>query len=116
MNNGLWRMGGTGDDVIDLGWQAPWDIRDNADGGAGKRRHAAGGGNAEVGAVIGGVPISGGAGNDWLSGDGEAPPAGSDHPFGGDGNDHLEGGVGNDVLNGGNGDDVLFESFNAVAA
>ena len=34
-NNGRWRNGTDNDDTIDLNWQAPWDIRDNADGGDG---------------------------------------------------------------------------------
>ena len=29
INNGLWRDGTSGNDTIDLGWQAPWDVRDN---------------------------------------------------------------------------------------
>ena len=34
-NNGKLITGTSGDDTIDLNWQPLWDIRDNANGGAG---------------------------------------------------------------------------------
>ena len=53
----------------------------------------------------------GGNGNDTISLDNVAPPAGqalpTAHLFGGNGNDTLIGGAGNDILDGGNGNDTV---------
>ena len=55
--------------------------------------------------------MSGGNGNDAISLDNVAPPAGQALPpaqlFGGNGNDTLIGGAGNDTLDGGNGNDTV---------
>ena len=55
--------------------------------------------------------VSGGNGDDTISLDNAAPPAGQALPpaqlFGGNGNDTLIGGDGNDTLNGGNGNDTV---------
>jgi hypothetical protein len=55
--------------------------------------------------------VFGGNGNDMISLDNVAPPAGqalpTAHLFGGNGNDTLIGGAGNDILDGGAGDDTV---------
>lgn len=84
MNNGRWRYGGGGNDTIDLRWQAPWDVYDNASGGDGN----------DV--------IYGNMADNILRGG-----AGADSIYGESGNDHIEGGSGNDSLSGGSGDDVV---------
>jgi Ca2+-binding RTX toxin-like protein len=102
MNNGLWRNGGSGDDIIDLRYQAPWDVKDNADGGSGNDtiygnmadNHLLGGGGSDV--------IYGGTGNDLIEGG-----SGNDFLYGEDGDDYLIGGTGFDSLHGGAGDDYL---------
>jgi hypothetical protein len=57
------------------------------------------------------IVVFGGNGNDTISLDNVAPPAGQALPnallFGGNGNDTLIGGAGNDTLIGGNGDDTV---------
>ncbi len=57
------------------------------------------------------IDVFGGNGNDTISLDNVAPPAGqalpTAHLFGGDGNDTLIGGAGNDTLDGGNGNDTV---------
>jgi hypothetical protein len=57
------------------------------------------------------IDVFGGNGNDRISLDNVAPPAGqalpTAHLFGGNGNDTLIGGAGNDILDGGNGDDTV---------
>jgi RTX calcium-binding nonapeptide repeat (4 copies) len=57
------------------------------------------------------IDVFGGNGNDTISLDNVAPPAGQAlppaHLFGGNGNDTLIGGAGNDTLFGGNGDDTV---------
>ena len=57
------------------------------------------------------IDVVGGNGNDTISLDNVAPPAGqalpTAHLFGGNGNDTLNGGAGNDILDGGNGDDTV---------
>jgi RTX calcium-binding nonapeptide repeat (4 copies) len=57
------------------------------------------------------IDVFGGNGNDTISLDNVAPPAGqalpTAHLFGGDGNDTLIGGGGNDMLFGGNGNDTV---------
>jgi Ca2+-binding RTX toxin-like protein len=112
LNNGLWRHGTTGDDTIDLSWQAPWDIRDNADGGAGNdtiigniadNQLNGGDGNDTIFGGWGDDIIDGGTGNDSLAGE-----EGNDQIIGGAGADLLDGGSGADNLSGGTGDDSLF--------
>jgi Ca2+-binding RTX toxin-like protein len=112
INNGLWREGGSGDDTIDLGWQAPWDVRDNADGGAGNdtiygniadNQLNGGDGNDIISGGWGDDIIDGGNGNDQLIGD-----EGNDTITGDAGADLLDGGSGDDFLDGGAGDDNLF--------
>jgi hypothetical protein len=57
------------------------------------------------------IDVFGGNGNDTISLDNVAPPAGqalpTAHLFGGNGNDTLIGGAGNDTLDGGNGNDTV---------
>jgi RTX calcium-binding nonapeptide repeat (4 copies) len=57
------------------------------------------------------IDVFGGNGNDMISLDNVAPPAGqalpTAHLFGGNGNDTLIGGGGNDILDGGNGNDTV---------
>jgi hypothetical protein len=57
------------------------------------------------------IDVFGGNGNDTISLDNVAPPAGqalpTAHLFGGDGNDTLIGGGGNDILDGGAGNDTV---------
>jgi Ca2+-binding RTX toxin-like protein len=57
------------------------------------------------------IDVFGGNGNDTISLDNIAPPAGqalpTAHLFGGNGNDTLFGGGGNDILDGGAGDDMV---------
>jgi Ca2+-binding RTX toxin-like protein len=57
------------------------------------------------------IDVFGGNGNDMISLDNVAPPAGqalpTAHLFGGNGNDTLIGGAGNDILDGGAGDDTV---------
>jgi hypothetical protein len=57
------------------------------------------------------IDVFGGNGNDTISLDNVAPPAGqalpTAHLFGGNGNDTLIGGGGNDILDGGNGNDTV---------
>ena len=57
------------------------------------------------------IDVFGGNGNDTISLDNVAPPAGqalpTAHLFGGNGNDTLIGGAGNDILDGGAGDDTV---------
>ena len=101
-NNGLWRDGTSGNDTIDLGWQAPWDVRDNADGGAGNDTIW---GNVADNHLIGGSGsdyISGSWGDDWI--EGGADP---DSLFGDEGNDTISGGTGGDWIDGGSGNDTL---------
>src|SRR5262249_14448677 len=57
------------------------------------------------------IDVFGGNGNDTISLDNVAPPAGqalpTAHLFGGNGNDILTGGAGNDILDGGAGNDTV---------
>lgn len=112
MNNGRWRNGGDGNDVIDLRWQAPWDVRDNADGGAGNDIIYGNMADNDLRGGNGDDNIHGESGNDDILGG-----SGDDDLFGGDGNDDLygqsdddllEGNSGKDYLNGGSGNDWLF--------
>ncbi len=130
LNNGLVRNGTTGDDVIDLRFQAPWDVRDNANGLAGNdtiygnvadNNLNGGTGDDEIYGSWGRDTIHGGANNDYLDGQEDDDTIfgddGNDSVLGGGGNDLLDGGAGgdflmgdtgNDVLNGGDGNDTLF--------
>ena len=105
-NNGLWREGTAGNDTIDLGWQAPWDIRDNAEGGDGDDVIW---GNAADNQLLGDGGhdyISGSWGNDFIDGG-----KGNDDLFGDEGNDTLIGGADNDLMDGGSGNDELDDVF-----
>ena len=66
------------------------------------------------------IDVFGGNGNDTISGDNVAPPAGQvlppEHLFGGNGNDSLTGGAGNDTLDGGAGDDTVIGGKGADTA
>jgi len=57
------------------------------------------------------IDVFGGNGNDTISLDNIAPPAGqalpTAHLYGGNGNDSITGGAGNDILDGGNGNDTV---------
>jgi Ca2+-binding RTX toxin-like protein len=120
LNNGLWRHGTSDDDTIDLGLQAPWDIRDNADGGDGNDiirgnvadNHLNGGdGKDQIYGSWGNDIIHGDAGDDYLDGqegdDTVSGGSGSDSVMGGSGNDSLSGDGGNDLVAGGDGNDSL---------
>jgi len=111
-NNGLWRNGGSGNDTIDLRYQLPWDVKDNADGGAGDDTIY---GNMADNNLIGGRgndTISGGTGEDNING-GQDDDAlygedGSDYLIGGSGVDLLDGGADNDIMIGGADDDIFY--------
>jgi len=66
------------------------------------------------------IDVFGGNGNDTISLDNVAPPAGQAlppaHLFGGNGNDTLIGGAGNDTLDGGAGDDTVIGGKGADTA
>jgi RTX calcium-binding nonapeptide repeat (4 copies) len=102
MNNGLWRNGGSGNDTIDLRYQAPWDVKDNADGGAGNDIIYGNMADNQLLGDSGSDQIYGGTGNDLIQGG-----SGNDFVFGEDGNDYLTGGTGFDSLYGGADDDYL---------
>lgn len=121
MNNGRWLSGGGGNDTIDLRWQAPWDVYDNASGGDGNDviygntadNVLRGGNGADViSGEWGNDRIEGGAGNDSLSGgwgdDLVQGGDGNDSIWGNDGRDTLFGDAGNDVIQGNSGDDGVY--------
>jgi hypothetical protein len=121
MNNGRWIHRGGGNDTIDLRWQAPWDVYDNASGGDGNdliygnlaNNVLLGGNGADtIYGDWGNDRIEGGAGNDSLSGgfgdDDIWGGANDDSIAGNDGHDDLYGGDGHDVLQGNAGDDWIF--------
>jgi Ca2+-binding RTX toxin-like protein len=94
MNNGKWRIGTRGDDTIDLRYQAPTDVRDNAHGDAGD--------DVIYGNMADNV-LLGGYGDDEINGG-----DGNDEMFGGEGNDVLDGtDAWSDFFDGGAGDDIL---------
>jgi Ca2+-binding RTX toxin-like protein len=111
-NNGKWMNGTNGDNVLDLRWQNPFDVRDNADGLDGDDTIY---GNIADNTLRGGDGfdlIYGGGGKDTLRGS-----TGEDVMFGEDGDDslagnedgdYLSGGGGNDTLSGGDGTDDVF--------
>jgi Ca2+-binding RTX toxin-like protein len=103
INNGLWRHGTNDDDTIDLRFQAPWDIRDNADGGAGNDTIYGNTADNNLNGGDGADTIYGSWGNDVIHGD-----AGSDYLDGQEGDDTVSGGSGNDTVIGGSGNDKLF--------
>jgi Ca2+-binding RTX toxin-like protein len=119
-NNGKWRNGGGGRDTIDLRFQAPWDVHDNANGRGGDdiiygniadNFLEGGGGNDYIEGSWGNDRIDGGDSGDELWGqegdddlDGQG---GADYLNGGWGDDNLSGGTNNDVLDGDDGDDIL---------
>jgi Ca2+-binding RTX toxin-like protein len=120
LNNGLLRNGTSGDDVINLAFQAPWDIRDNANGGDGNdtiygnvadNRLNGGNGDDTIYASWGNDIVHGDAGNDYLDGqegdDTINGDSGNDTVVGGGGKDTLDGGTGGDLLYGGDDNDVL---------
>ena len=84
LNNGKWINRGGGNDTIDLRWQNPFDVYDNASGGDGN----------DV--------IYGNMADNILRGGN-----GADSIYGESGNDHIEGGSGSDSLGGGSGDDTI---------
>jgi Ca2+-binding RTX toxin-like protein len=110
-NNGKWREGTNGADTIDLRWQAPWDVRDNASGFDGNDTiygniadNILGGGDGadDVFGGDGRDSITGNSGMDYLFGE-----VGDDLIFGGADNDSLYGNGGADTLDGGSGADYL---------
>ena len=104
--------GGRGDDAIAITRDAAGQILIN--GGAISAQSAQEGQPTLTNAT--GIVVVGGNGNDTISLDNIAPPAGQALPqalppatlFGGNGNDMLTGGGGNDMLFGGAGNDMLF--------
>src|SRR6516225_5911285 len=102
--------GGSGDDAIAITRDAAGQILIN--GGAISAQSAQEGQPTLTNANR--IVVVGGAGNDTISLDNIAPPAGQALPqalppatlFGGNGNDTLIGGDGDDILFGGNGDDT----------
>jgi hypothetical protein len=99
--------GGSGDDAIAITRDAAGQILIN--GGAISAQSAQEGQPTLTNAT--GIVVVGGNGNDTISLDNIAPPAGQALPpatlFGGNGNDTLIGGAGNDTLIGGNGNDTV---------
>jgi Ca2+-binding RTX toxin-like protein len=99
--------GGSGDDAIAITRDAAGQILIN--GGAISAQSAQEGQPTLTNAT--GIVVVGGNGNDTISLDNIAPPAGQALPpatlFGGNGNDILTGGGGNDMLFGGAGDDTI---------
>ena len=99
--------GGNGDDAIPITRDAAGQILIN--GGAISAQSAQEGQPTLTNAT--GIVVVGGNGNDTISLDNIAPPAGQALPpatlFGGNGNDMLTGGGGDDMLFGGNGDDTV---------
>jgi Ca2+-binding RTX toxin-like protein len=84
LNNGKWINRGDANDTIDLRWQNPFDVYDNASGG---------GGNDLIYGNMADNVLRGGSGADTI--------------YGESGNDHIEGGTGSDSLGGGWGDDTV---------
>ena len=84
LNNGKWINRGDANDTIDLRWQNPFDVYDNASGG---------GGNDVIYGNMADNVLRGGSGADSI--------------YGESGNDHIEGGSGSDSLGGGSGDDTV---------
>jgi Ca2+-binding RTX toxin-like protein len=99
---GTWRNGTSGDDTIDLRYQWPWDVKDNADGGGGDDTIYGNMADNELLGRGGNDLIYGGTGNDNILGS-----QGNDVLYGEDGHDVLQGGTGWDVLDGGAGNDEL---------
>jgi Ca2+-binding RTX toxin-like protein len=93
LNNGKWWNGNDSGNTIDLRFQNPFDVRDNADGG---------GGNDTIYGNTADNVLQGGSGNDIVYGS-----WGDDHIFGGTGNDYLSGQEGNDLIYGDAGNDTL---------
>jgi Ca2+-binding RTX toxin-like protein len=93
-NNGKWMLGDGSNNTLDLRWQNPFDVRDNASGGAG---------NDTIYGNIADNTLRGGDDRDLIYGD-----DGADTLLGDDGNDKLNGQDGNDSLSGGNDNDSLF--------
>jgi Ca2+-binding RTX toxin-like protein len=130
MNNGRWIQRGGGNDTIDLRWQAPWDVYDNANGGDGNdliygnladNQLLGGNGADTIYGEWGNDRIEGGNGNDSLSGgfgddkvwggandDSIAGNDGHDDLYGDEGNDVLQGNAGDDWMYGGSGNDALY--------
>jgi Ca2+-binding RTX toxin-like protein len=101
--------GDNGDDAIAITRDAAGQILIN--GGAISAQSAQGVGVQPTLTTATGIVVVGGNGNDTISLDNIAPPAGQALPpatlFGGNGNDILIGGGGNDTLDGGAGDDTI---------
>lgn len=110
-NNGKWLNGDNNDNTIDLRFQNPFDVRDNAFGDSGNDTIYGnvadnildgGSGNDRIYGSWGNDDILGGNGSDYLSGQ-----EGDDSISGGSGDDTLDGGSGIDSLSGGSGSDLL---------
>ncbi len=101
--------GDNGDDAIAITRDAAGQILIN--GGAISAQSAQGVGVQPTLTTATGIVVVGGNGNDTISLDNIAPPAGQALPpatlFGGNGNDILIGGGGDDTLDGGAGDDTI---------
>ncbi|MEM6384386.1 MAG: calcium-binding protein, partial [Pseudomonadota bacterium] len=123
--------GGTGDDIIIGGPGA-----DDLDGGGGDNDTVSyetstvgvevrlsdnftSGGDATGDTIVNFENVTGGSGNDMLTGDDDENVikgmAGTDTLNGGDGDDTLEGGAGGDVLNGGDDDDTASYAASSAA-
>jgi RTX calcium-binding nonapeptide repeat (4 copies) len=101
-NNGRFRIGTSNAETIDLRWQNPFDVRDNAMGLEGSDTIY---GNIADNSLLGGSggdQILGGDGMDCITGD-----SGNDKLFGEGGDDSISGGADNDTLYGNGGFDRL---------
>jgi Ca2+-binding RTX toxin-like protein len=101
-NNGKTRVGTSNAETIDLRWQNPFDVRDNAMGLEGSDTIY---GNIADNSLLGGSggdQMLGGDGMDCITGD-----SGNDKLFGEGGDDSISGGADNDTLYGNGGYDRL---------
>ncbi len=112
-NNGKWRDGTNGNNMIDLRWQAPWDVRDNASGLEGNDTLVGNIADNNLFGGTGGDSVMGGEGHDFITGNSGVDTlfgdSGDDHMLGGADGDLLFGGTGNDTADGGSGSDLVVD-------
>jgi Ca2+-binding RTX toxin-like protein len=101
-NNGKFRFGTSSAETIDLRWQNPFDVRDNAMGLEGSDTIYGNIADNSLFGGSGGDQILGGDGMDCITGD-----SGNDNLFGEGGDDSISGGADNDTLYGNGGHDRL---------